>query len=110
MFVFSYLGLESKSEDINEWKEMMNYRTEDKEIICKQKLKYIEESNILDMKLLYELKNNDVVIEEEYQDFPIKLFTMEYLKDILEKTGFGEIEQVDGKNPKNSCNILKCVK
>ena len=110
IFVFSYLGLKSKQNDINGWKEMQNYMIDDKKIVCKQKSKYINESNILDIKLLYELIQNGVVIESEYQDFPVKLFTEEYLKEILEKIGFSEIKSIKSSNPKSDYNILKCVK
>lgn len=110
VFVFSYLELESKGEDINEWKETQNYTIDDKKIVCKQKSKYINESNVLDIKLLYELIQDEVVIEKEYQDFPVKLFNEEYLKKILKTIGFSEIKPIKSRNPKNDYNILKCVK
>jgi SAM-dependent methyltransferase len=110
IFVFSYLGLESKKEDINEWKEMQNYTIDDKKIVCKQKSKYINKSNVLDIKLLYELIQDGVVIKKEYQDFPVKLFTEEYLKEMLIRIGFSEIKLIKSSNQKNDYNILKCVK
>lgn len=110
VFVFSYLGLESKSEDINEWKEMQNYTIDNKKITCKQKSKYINESNILNIKLFYELIQDEVVVESEYQDFPVKLFTEEYLKEILRTIGFGEIEPIKNSNQSNDYNMLKCIK
>ncbi len=110
VFVFSYLGLESKSENINEWKEMQNYTIGNKKIVCKQKSQYINEFNILNIKLLYELIQNEVVVENEYQDFPVKLFTEEYLKKILGTIGFSEIKLIKSSNSKNDYNILKCVK
>ena len=110
IFIFSYLGLESKDENINEWKEVQNYTIGDKKIVCKQKSKYINESNILNIKLLYELIQNEIVIENEHQDFPVKLFTEKYLKEILETIGFSEIKPIKSSTPKNDYNILKCVK
>ena len=110
IFVFSYLGIESKGEDINEWKEMQNYTIGNKKIICKQKSTYIKDSDILDIKLLYELIQNEVVIENEYQDFPVKLFTEEYLKEILKTIGFSEVKLIKSSNLENDYNILKCVK
>ncbi|NOQ68195.1 methyltransferase domain-containing protein [Patescibacteria group bacterium] len=110
IFVFSYLGPESKSENINEWREVQNYAIDDKKIVCKQKSKYINESDILNIKLLYELIQNEVVIENEYQNFPVKLFTEKYLKKILGTIGFSEIEPIKSSNSENDYNILKCVK
>ena len=111
LFIFSFLGIEDKTENCIEWKEVMRYPIGDnKEITCNQKLRYSEYTNVMDIKLHYQLLNDNEVIENEYQDFPIKLSNKIHMVNFLEKIGFTEIEEVFEINQKNNCKILKCKK
>ncbi|MBN2532855.1 MAG: hypothetical protein JXB88_08190 [Spirochaetales bacterium] len=53
---------------------------------------------IMNSKLLYELIDNTIVIENEYQDFPLRIYSPEYLKNTLKRTGFRDIEELDTGN------------
>ena len=90
-FIFSILNPGSPTEDINEWQEKMRYLLDDKEIICKQKMHYLPEQSLLDIKLLYELRQEGNLLEQEYQDFPIRLYTQDIINQLLQQAGFSEV-------------------
>ncbi|NLD47597.1 MAG: hypothetical protein GX660_10425 [Clostridiaceae bacterium] len=58
------------------------------------KVKYVSSNNLMDYKLKYQLVNNDKVIEEEYMDFPIKLYTEEVFAELLKEIGFSQVKKV----------------
>jgi len=110
IFIFSFLNFNSKAENIPDWKEIMRYSINGKEIVCKQKLNYIEDSKLLDIKLLYELIQNDTVIEKEKQYFPIKLYNEKYLQEKLFQVGFNHVEEIKSSESNAKFTIFKCTK
>lgn len=107
-FIFSFLNLSSETEEITNWKESMRYKVEDMEITCKQKVYFNKELNLIDMKLLYELLKDGKIIEEEYQDFPMKLHCEDAMKRKLKSLGFTSIESINKKG--DSFSVIKCLK
>ncbi len=87
-FIFSFLNTKVEEEDITAWQESMRYKVDGMDIICKQKQTFKRDIGLLDMKLLYELKNGDDLLEEEYQDFPMKLYSEDEMKDYLKNSGY----------------------
>ncbi len=110
-FVFSFLNFNNcNTEESLIWTESMRYTLDNKEISCKQKTSYNKDLNIIEMKLLYELIQNNSVIEEEYQDFPMKLLKDEYILNNLEEVGFKNIELLSGEDSGEYFTIIRCQK
>ena len=62
------------------------------------------------MKLLYELKKEDELIEEEYQDFPMKLYKEEVIEKYLHEIGFSGIEVLNKNEKDNVFSVISCQK
>lgn len=88
-FVFSFLNFNNcEVDETQNWTESMKYPIENMEISCKHKTSYNKDLKIIDMKLMYELMKDDSVLEEEYQDFPMRLFNEENIIRDLKEIGF----------------------
>ena len=60
--------------------------------------------------MLYELIQNDTVIEKEKQDFPIKLYDEKYLQKKLFQMGFNHVEEIKSSESNEKFTIFKCIK
>ncbi len=113
VFIFSFLNLKSNPEEIDDWTEKMRYSTDEKspgtEIVCYQKLKFIKELMIMDIKLKYELLIENEIIETEYQDFPLKLHDPLQIENLLESIGFKQIEEITPDQQKSVFSVIKCT-
>ena len=88
----------------------MRYPINGMEIICKQKVNFIDNFKIIDIKLLYELIKNETIIESEIQDFPMKLYSDKFLIEILIDVGFNSVEVVKSSKTDKHFSIIKCIK
>lgn len=110
-FVFSFLNFNNcDTEETLTWTESMRYPLDNMEICCKQKTSYNKDSDIIDMKLLYELIQNNSVIEEEHQHFPMKLLKEENIISYLKEIGFENIELLSGEDSGDYFSIIRCQK
>jgi SAM-dependent methyltransferase len=109
-YIFSFLNTKVEEKDIPDWQESMQYKSDGMDIICKQKLKYKKGIGLLDMKLLYELKKGDELIEEEYQDFPMKLYKEEVIEKYLRELGFSKIKILNMNEQENVFSVISCQK
>lgn len=107
-YVLSFQSDLDHKDDISEWQETMRYRYRDMDLICKMKQRV--QDGFIDMKLLYELRKNDELIEKELQDFPHRLYTAQEMKHYLQEAGFSSIRAVCSDDTEDDYTVLSCKK
>jgi predicted TPR repeat methyltransferase len=89
LFIFTTLKPLSDCEELEDWTEKMRYPYDGKQIVCQQKLHFLKPENLLDINLRYQiLDDNENVIEEEYQDFPLRIYSSGFILCELLHAGF----------------------
>jgi len=94
IFLVSFLNKNAKTNDINEFTETKRKAVGEDVLIEYWNVKYEGSKNLMDYKLKYQLVNDDKIIEEEYMDFPIKLYQEEEFAKLLKEVGFNRAEKV----------------
>ena len=96
LFIFTVLKPISDCEEMVDWTEKMRYPYKGNQIVCQQKLQFIRSKNLLDIKLRYQLiEHNENVVKEEFQEFPLRMYSSEFILDELLNIGFLKSEKVD---------------
>lgn len=109
-FIFSFLNDSLEEEDIPDWVDAMSYPYEEMEILCKKKQTFHGDSGLLEMKLLYQLIQDGQIMEEEYQDFPMRAYGESKMSQWLKEIGFEEIQILKKEDPQDVFSDIYCVK
>lgn len=93
-FLVSFLNENARSENIDEFVETKRKPVDGFLLIEYWKVQYNSDTNVMDYKLKYELIKDDSVVEEEYMDFPIKLYSENEFTEFLLAAGFKKVVKV----------------
>jgi len=98
-------------EEVPDWIETNRVQFVDQMIIEYKKMKYDQESKVLNIELKYQSVQGEQLAKIETMDFPIRLYELEEFKDLLQTNGFRDVvvhEVINGYGEGSSFNVFEC--
>ncbi|GAB6429812.1 class I SAM-dependent methyltransferase [Bacillus luti] len=101
----------SETEEILDWIETNRKEINNECIVENRKVSYDDLQRLLNIKLKYEVIQNEKIVETEIMDFPIRLYDLKEFENILIHNGFSQVvihEIKDGYGEGNSFHVFEC--
>ncbi|WP_433772173.1 class I SAM-dependent methyltransferase [Bacillus wiedmannii] len=101
----------NETEEILDWIETNRKEISNECIVEYRKVSYDDSQRLLNIKLKYEVIQNEKIVETEIMDFPIRLYDLKEFENILIANGFSQIvvhEIKDGYSEGNSFHVFEC--